>query len=325
MKIFIVLSFLLFTSIIKAEESLIFVDNPGIETSTASQKLNYEIAAGVGLRYGRITFPTPLLKVSKHFNSSNIFLETTIIPTMMATAGYAYRVTDRDSFHLASFIGENMPEEDENGQYSKETPFYGFKIGYRYHSDHLDKSGWETSIELHAIKKTGNASTIPEYDTVPTIAFGYHWKYPNFKPSYSEKPAKKSELGFNLEFAYGVGLRYSILPYPPIPLVHINRKFGKSTLFTEAIINAFIAQISVGYAYQVRPNMNLFISKFKGGAIGSGFSGEKLGLIFYQNGADKSGLEFSAELYSVNKEDAYDTSHAIFPSVSVGYHWRDLF
>jgi hypothetical protein len=298
-----------------------------------NHKLNFELATGLGLRYGEYpVFNTilvsPLLKVSKNFKHYNIFLETTALAvTNIATMGSSYRATNKDSFHIATFIGKKSPEYK-----SKLVPFYGFKIGYTYNLNHLDKSGWETSIDIFAIKKNGTFKTNPEYDTVPTVSLGYHWKFTNFEAQYIANPSSNFEDHFNLEIAYGVGLRYGILPHvlAPIPLININRRLGKSTFFSEAVVGILSISGTVGYAYNFMPNLNLTVAAVKGDGIITGtFSGAKTGVIYYFNGLDKKGFEISFELYLINSQNNYyknnyEKEMIIIPSISFAYHWKNI-
>jgi len=133
-------------------------------------KVNFSY--GVGLRYGVLSSPVPLVNVYRSFGDTSVFFEGVgSVGFIIGNIGVAHKVSKHVGVTLSRIEGGSMGPG-----------FFGYKLGAIYNSNEFNQSGWETSLEIYSITNyygeyaiADAVNWVSEDLLFPSISFGYQW------------------------------------------------------------------------------------------------------------------------------------------------------
>lgn len=121
-------------------------------TASADAGIDIRIGVGVGLRYGVVSAPIPLINISKMVGNSVIYTEAVLTPFLLAgSVGYSHKLSEHTGFTLSKIYGGSIGPK-----------FTGYKIGVTYNSHEFNKQGWETSLDYYAMTMKYSDSSSPQ-------------------------------------------------------------------------------------------------------------------------------------------------------------------
>jgi len=133
-------------------------------------KVNFSY--GVGLRYGVLSSPMPLVNVYRSFGDTSVFFEGVgSVGFIIGNIGVAHKVSKHVGVTLSKIEGGSIGPA-----------FFGYKLGTIYNSNEFNQSGWETSLAIYSITDYYDESIYPDAENwvskdllFPSISFGYQW------------------------------------------------------------------------------------------------------------------------------------------------------